>query len=179
MRGTAWHSPSALQASVSSSHARAQQTKTPASRAGSQKPLEHCAPAVQVAPPGSKHWPRATQVRRGSAASQTPPPRSGAQRPACSSALHVSQTPAHALSQHTPSTQWPKAQSIGELHAWPRSAVAATHLPSLAHSCPVGQGSLQHARVWPPPTAGWQLPTPHSASSVHVAPGGSRQRPRP
>jgi hypothetical protein len=99
------------------------------------------------------------------------------QRPSRPAAEHVSQAPSHSLSQHTPSKQRPPMHCASLVQALPRSLSGLTQAPSPLQSWPSGQASAQQAL--PPPTAGSQLPEPHSAAVWQTDPSGERQAPRP
>jgi hypothetical protein len=65
--------------------------------------------------------------------------------------LHETQVPSHALSQHTPSTHQPEAQTLALEQAVP---FLALQLPVLSHACP----SAQLPGISVPATAWLQVP---------------------
>jgi hypothetical protein len=137
----------------------------------------------------------ATQVRRGSAA----PAGASEQAPIADASAHVRHAPAHAFSQHTPSTQKPLAQSppaaqarplpfLPQLPLW--QTLGATQSSSFAqrlmHSPPTQRNGLQSrtpgCRQLPRPS---QVPavvnrSPEQLCGVHkVSAGYSAQPPTP
>ena len=180
-RGTAWQTPlpvPATQASTPRWQISVQHTEPPPS-AGSQRPEPQSSPNWQLEPFGNWHLPRDRQRRPGSWPSQANSGVSETQRPASFGALQRSHTPWQPLSQHTPSTQLPSAQSASVWHACPMSATGSTHWPSPEQRWPGSHCRSQQSWPLTPKAATTHAPEPHSPAAVHSAPSGSRQRARP
>jgi hypothetical protein len=69
-------------------------------------------------------------------------PTTGRQRPerpvAASTMSHASHCPVHAVSQHTPSTQWPEPHSASAPHVEPLNSMHVPSCPNQPQVAPVG-----------------------------------------
>jgi hypothetical protein len=158
-------------------HTASQQISPPPCKAGPHSPERQSPFSEHAAPSGSRHCPRPAHWRPAVHCGSALPMGEALQRPSRPAAAQVSQASAHSLSQHTPSKQRPPMHSLSLAHGVPRSLSGLTQAPSPLQNWPSGHASVQHEL--PPPTAGSQLPEPHSAAVWHDSPLGDRHAPRP
>ena len=155
----------------------------PSCRSGTQVPNEQWLPALQSE--SSRHGDSQLDIPLQVAAPHSPagsvPAAYGVQPPTSPGTLHASQVPSHALSQHTPSTQWPDAQSAvvvqdRPLPFAPLHSVPCVQLPAGAHA-PFTQRPDTHSapEAHPLPLGS----APKQVVPTHVAPGSQPPAPQP
>jgi hypothetical protein len=112
-----------------------------------QKLLVHCAPAVHGLPfgrgPGAQvpvpSHARGMTASEAQVGGSSMPLGTGEHVPGFAARLHCWQVPLQSLLQQTPSAQWPLAQSLNVVQAWPSNAL---HCWVASHARSLGQVSL-------------------------------------